>query len=174
MFRIFSSKSRNDADSGDDSYSQNKAGGARQGRTINYDPALINTLKGDHRELVDIFQRIWSEGYERQNFRKLAQLLTTFKSRFQAHLIKENVSFYVYLEQSLSEDLHTRQIVKDFRTDMNDIANAVVQFCKRYSHEAFTQEMLRDFKRDYDKIGEALVRRVSLEEKELYTLYQPS
>ncbi|MFI2812567.1 MULTISPECIES: hemerythrin domain-containing protein [Microbulbifer] len=174
MFRIFSGKSRNESATRDDRYSKNSTGGTRQGRTINYDPALINRLKGDHHELISIFQRIWSEGYERQDFRKLAQHLTTFKSRFQAHLIKENVSFYVYLEQSLSEDLHTRQIVKDFRTDMNDIANAVVQFCKRYSHEAFTQEMVRDFKRDYEKIGEALTRRVTLEEKELYTLYQPS
>ncbi|SDJ63654.1 hemerythrin domain-containing protein [Microbulbifer yueqingensis] len=174
MFRIFSGKSREDEQSQNDRYSRSTTQGAKPGRTINYDPALINALKKDHHELVDVFQRIWSEGYEKRDFRQLAQLLTVFKSNFQAHLIKENVRFYVYLEQALAEDVHTLQIVKDFRTDMNDIANAVVQFCKRYTHEAFSQEMIRDFKRDYEKIGEALVRRVTLEEKELYTLYQPS
>ncbi|WP_299599091.1 hemerythrin domain-containing protein [uncultured Microbulbifer sp.] len=169
MFRIFSGKSRSNASSG-------KQGSRDAGpdRSISYDPTLINTLKGDHKDLINIYQRIWSEGYEQQDFRKIAELLKAFKSTFQAHLIKENVSFYVYLEQSLHEDAHTLQIVKDFRTDMNDIANAVVQFCKRYSREIFTGQMLMDFKQDYEKIGEALTRRVSLEERELYTLYRYS
>ncbi|MEW5249578.1 hemerythrin domain-containing protein [Microbulbifer sp. 2201CG32-9] len=173
MFRIFSNKSRHDDDSRRDRDSRDTSSGST-GRTISYDPSLITDLKRDHHDLVDAFQRIWSEGYEKRDFRHLSQLLTAFKSSFQAHLIKENVRFYVYLEQALAGDIHTLQIVKDFRTDMNDIANAVVQFCKRYNHEAFSQEMIRDFKLDYDKIGEALVRRVTLEEKELYTLYQPS
>ncbi|WP_078086042.1 hemerythrin domain-containing protein [Microbulbifer mangrovi] len=167
MFRIFSGKSRNNTSSGDrDSHSPG------QGRSISFDPNLIHNLKSDHKELIQIYQRIWSEGYEMQDFRKISELLKVFKSTFQAHLIKENVSFYVYLEQSLSNDSHTLQIVKDFRTDMNDIANAVVQFCKRYSREVFTGKMLMDFKQDYEKIGEALTRRVSLEERELYTLYR--
>ncbi|MFV8783223.1 hemerythrin domain-containing protein [Microbulbifer sp. SA54] len=171
MFRIFSGKSRDKALREDQT--NRAANGGQPGRTINYDPSLIMTLKGDHHELVQIYRRVWSEGYEKQDFRKVAALLKTFKSTFQAHLIKENVSFYVYLEQSMAGDSHTLQIVKDFRTDMNDIANAVVQFCKRYSREVFTGEMLMDFKQDYEKIGEALTRRVSLEERELYTLYHP-
>lgn len=170
MFRIFSGKSRGHADPSSDK----RASGGTPGRTIKYDPSLILALKGDHHELIRIYQQIWSEGYEKRDFRKISELLKSFKSNFQAHLIKENVSFYVYLEQSLGGDHHTLQIVKDFRADMNDIANAVVQFCKRYSREVFTGEMLMDFKRDYEKIGEALTRRVSLEERELYTLYQPS
>ncbi|QIL91721.1 hemerythrin domain-containing protein [Microbulbifer sp. SH-1] len=172
MFRIFSGKSRTTPQ--DSNSSPGTSGTQVQGRTISYDPTLIMALKSDHHELIRIYQQIWSEGYERQDFRKIAELLKAFKSTFQAHLIKENVSFYVYLEQSLTNDSHTLQIVKDFRTDMNDIANAVVQFCKRYSRDVFSREMLLDFKRDYEKIGEALTRRVSLEERELYTLYHPS
>lgn len=172
MFRIFSGKPRNASQ--DDKTNRSTGGAQGQGRTISYDPTLIMALKSDHHELIRIYQQIWSEGYEKQNFSKIAELLKAFKSTFQAHLIKENVSFYVYLEQSLTRDSHTLQIVKDFRTDMNDIANAVVQFCKRYSRDMFTREMLADFKRDYEKIGEALTRRVTLEERELYTLYHPS
>lgn len=175
MFRFFSGKSRNNNKQTDnDRYARSTTQGSKAGRTIKYDPALINALKKDHHTLVDIFQRIWSEGYERHDYRQLSHLLTLFKSTFQAHLIKENVRFYVYLEQTLAEDVHTLQIVKDFRTDMNEIANAVVQFCKRYTHEAYTAEMVRDFRGDYQKIGEALTRRVSLEEQELYVLYQPA
>ena len=173
MFRIFSGKSRDDTPSRDGKQAGGN-GASQQGRTIGYDPSLIMALKNDHHQLIRIYQRIWSEGYEKRDFQKIAELLRAFKSTFQAHLIKENVSFYVYLEQSLTRDIHTLQIVKDFRTDMNDIANAVVQFCKRYTREVFTAEMQMDFKRDYEKIGEALTRRVSLEERELYTLYKPA
>ncbi|SDZ92103.1 hemerythrin domain-containing protein [Microbulbifer marinus] len=174
MIRFISGMFGSDSTVDEEKYTRSGYSGTNAGRTISYDPSLINALKKDHYTLIDIFQRIWSEGYEKQDFRQLSQLLTQFKSGFQAHLIKENVRFYVYLEQALAGDAHTLQIVKDFRTDMNEIANAVVQFCKRYTHEAFTQEMNRDFKRDYQKIGEALTRRVTLEENELYTLYQPS
>ncbi|MCW8125659.1 hemerythrin domain-containing protein [Microbulbifer halophilus] len=174
MFNFISDLFRGDSDANDERYARSTVAGGKPNRTISYDPTLVNALKKDHHALVDIFQRIWSEGYERQDFRKLSGLLTEFKSGFQAHLIKENVRFYVYLEQTLADDAHTLQIVKDFRSDMNEIANAVVQFCKRYSHEAYTAEMIRDFKRDYQKIGEALTRRVTLEEQELYTLYQPA
>ena len=92
---------------------------------------------------------------------------------FQSHLLKENVKFYVYLEQSLADDHHTLQVIKDFRVDMNDIANAVIQFCKRYQHDVYTADMERDFEAEYKTIGEVLTRRVTLEENELYTLYRP-
>lgn len=174
MFNFISDLFRGEGDADEERYTRSTQAGARPNRTISYDPTLVNALKKDHHTLIDIFQRAWSEGYERQDYRRLAELLTEFKSGFQAHLIKENVRFYVYLEQTLADDVHTLQIVKDFRSDMNEIANAVVQFCKRYTHEAYTAEMIRDFKRDYQQIGEALTRRVSLEEQELYTLYQPS
>lgn len=174
MFSFISDLFRGDSQVDEEKYTRSTQTGAKPTHTISYDPTLISALKKDHQTLVQIFQRIWSEGFEQQNFRQLAHLMTLFKSGFQAHLIKENVRFYVHLEQALAEDVHTLQIVKDFRTDMNEIATAVVQFCKRYTHEAFTPEMVRDFRHDYQKIGEALTRRVSLEEEELYTLYQPS
>ena len=146
----------------------------KNNRTISFDPHLIDNLKEDHSKLVDLYGRIWKEGYEKRDYRKLSSLLAEFKSGFQSHLLKENVKFYVYLEQSLQEDVHTLQVVKDFRVDMNDIANAVIQFCKRYQHDIYTLEMEQDFEKDYITIGEVLTRRVGLEENELYTLYQSS
>ncbi|MFA0811850.1 hemerythrin domain-containing protein [Microbulbifer epialgicus] len=158
----------------EEKYTHSTYSGAKGARTISYDPTLIKALEDDHRQLISIFQRMWSEGFEKHDYRQLSQLLSQFKSAFQTHLIKENVRFYVYLEQTLAGDAHTLQVVKDFRADMNEIANAVVQFCKHYNHEAFTPEMIGNFKMDYQKIGEALTRRTALEEKELYVLYQPS
>ena len=143
-------------------------------RTISYDPHLIRSLKEDHSKLVNLYERMWKEGFEKRNYRQLSSLLAEFKSTFQSHLLKENVKFYVYLEQSLQSDVHTLQVVKDFRVDMNDIANAVIQFCKRYQHDIYTADMEKNFEKDYVAVGEVLTRRVGLEENELYTLYSPN
>ena len=140
--------------------------------TINYDPSLIQDLEAEHGTLVELFGKIWSEGFEPKNYKKTASLISQFKSDFQAHLLTENVKFYVYLEQSLAEDPHNLNIVKEFRSDMNDIANAVVKFCKKYQGN-FTTTLVKQFKEDYSNVGEVLTRRVSLEEKSLYILYQP-
>ncbi len=139
---------------------------------ISYDPDLIASLKRDHRLLLDIYQRIWSEGYKTKNYPKLVSQIVRFKVRFQAHLLKENVKFYVYLEQKLSDDDHSLQVIKDFRRDMNSIAIAVVSFCKRYSDVKYTSNSIERFSVDYKNIGEALITRIQLEEKDLYTLYR--
>jgi regulator of sigma D len=140
---------------------------------IKYDPSLIKDLKDDHSDLVALYGEIWSEGYQKQDYSKMATSIAHFKSDFQAHLLSENVKFYVYLEQALANDPHNLALVKEFRTDMNDIANAVVKFCKTYQGD-FSASKLEKFKSDYQAVGEVLTRRVSLEEKSLYVLYQPS
>jgi hypothetical protein len=145
---------------------------SRNQYTINYDPHLISELESDHGRLVELYGRIWSEGFEVNDYAKTASLINQFKSDFQAHLLTENVKFYVYLEQSLSKDKHNLDIVREFRTDMNDIANAAVKFCKKYSGN-FNIALIQQFKEDYTAVGEVLTRRVSLEEKSLYVLYQP-
>ncbi len=140
--------------------------------SIAYDPNLIAALEADHSKLVELYGKMWDEGFEKKNYVKLARILGEFKSLFQGHLLKENVRFYVYLEQSLGNDKHTLAVVKEFRSDMNDIANAVIGFCKRYGKPQFTPAMELQFKKDYTAIGEALTRRVQSEERDLYSLYQ--
>lgn len=143
----------------------------RKASSIAYDPDLINNLKDDHNHLVSLYGRMWTEGFEANDREKLAYLVTQFKRDFQAHLLKENVKFYVYLEQNLAEDPTTMELVRDFRSEMNDIANAVIRFCKAYGKPIITAEQKINFKKDYETVGKVLTHRVSLEENELYTLY---
>ncbi|ROS05480.1 hypothetical protein EDC56_1010 [Sinobacterium caligoides] len=142
-----------------------------QSKSIQYDPNLINELERDHADLVTLFGRIWQEGFEQKDYLKTASLIREFKSQFQAHLLTENVKFYVYLEQSLSNDPYNLKIVKEFRYDMNNIATAAVKFCKKYQGH-FNADRIVEFEGDYGAVGEVLTRRVSLEEKSLYVLYQ--
>lgn len=152
---------------------QTKPSVAPRKKGIQYDPALVDNLKNDHTHLVTLFGQIWELGYQANNPRKLASLVSQFKRDFQAHLLKENVKFYVYLEQNLSNDVTSMELVRDFRNEMNDIAHAVVKFCKRYSQPIKMQVLQKHFPEEYQQVGEVLTHRVSLEENELYTLYQP-
>lgn len=141
---------------------------------VMYDHGLIDNLEKDHELLVEIFGKIWSDGYEVNNFVGLSLHLREFKSMFQAHLLKENVKFYAYLEQSMKHDEHSLNVVREFRRDMNDIANAVIGFCKKYDSPLQTRKEAESFVKEYQGIGQALVRRVQLEERDLYSLYAPN
>ncbi len=141
---------------------------------VSYDERLIENLESDHEMLVDIFSKIWRDGYEASNYKALSNLLSEFKTLFQSHLLKENVKFYAYLEQSMKDDSHSLGVVREFRKDMNDIANAVITFCKTYDKPEYTKVNQDSFKEDYQAIGQALVRRVQLEERDLYSLYAPN
>jgi len=85
--------------------------------SIKYDPNLIEELEQDHAKLVRLYEQIWSKGFATSNFPKTSSLISKFKSLFQAHLLTENVKFYVYLEQTLAQDPHNLKIVKEFRTE---------------------------------------------------------
>jgi len=141
---------------------------------VAYDNSLIENLEKDHESLVEIFGKIWKDGYEAEDYDMLSRHLAEFKTLFQSHLLKENVKFYAYLEQSIKNDKHSLGVVREFRRDMNGIASAVIGFCKKYSRPEFTQTSREEFKNEYKDIGKALVRRVQLEERDLYSLYAPS
>ena len=141
---------------------------------IAYDDGLIDNLEKDHELLVELFGKIWKNGFEAGDFETLATHISEFKTLFQSHLLKENVKFYAYLEQSMRHDSHSLGVVREFRRDMNDIANAVISFCKKYERPEFTKAAQESFKEEYQGIGQALVRRVQLEERDLYSLYSPS
>jgi len=141
---------------------------------VSYDDSLINNLEKDHEALVETFGKIWRDGYEASDFETLSIYLNEFKAMFQSHLLKENVKFYAYLEQAMKDDEHSLGVVREFRRDMNDIANAVISFCKKYDRPEYTKVAVESFVKEYQSIGQALVRRVQLEERDLYSLYAPN
>ena len=140
---------------------------------ISFKPTLVSDLKNDHVRLVTLFGQMWDDCFAKGNYEKLGDVLETFKYEFQTHILKENVNFYAYLEQALNEDPHSLTVIREFRRDMNDIANTVIKFCKKYKSEFFSSDLKKEFQRDYSAIGEALTKRVTLEERDLYPMYQP-
>ena len=139
-------------------------------RAISYDPTLIERLKGDHEDLVALYQRIGTL-LEAGQFGDIRSELVNFKTRFEAHILTENVRFYVYLEQHLP-DAHDMDLMRDFRREMNTIARGVVDFVKKYQFAAFDTAVREQFVNDYSAVGALLAQRIEREESNLYPLYQ--
>ncbi len=138
---------------------------------IQYDQSLVGALTDDHGRLVSIFTQLMpllKQG-DLQGFRnKMAQ----FKTDFQGHIIKENVKFYVYLEQALANDETNLELIRDFRREMNSISRAVVNFCNKYIESRLDHTAIKQFELESSQIAQALLQRIEREERDLYSLYR--
>ena len=139
---------------------------------IRYDPKLIETLHTHHAHLGALFDRI-GDSARHGDSRKLHDLLATFKLSLNAHVLTENVRFYAYLEQALSDDAENTQIVVDFRHEMNSITRQVRAFADRWSDADMSNSDAQNrFLADYYQVGKLLERRLDSEEEQLFPLYQ--
>ena len=141
-------------------------------RSIVYDPGLVDSLKQDHTELVAMYGQLGQDVKEGQ-FQRIPNALLAFKTRLEAHLLIENVRFYVYVEQSLGNDSENLALIRGFRREMNSIARGVVEFVRRYQTTRVTADNSAQFMRDYEEVGQLLVMRIQREEGNLYPLYSP-
>lgn len=141
-------------------------------RTIRYDPGLVANLRNDHSELVTMYGQLGQDVRD-GHYQRIPNALLAFKTRLEAHLLIENVRFYVYLEQALAGDSENMAIIRDFRREMNGIARGVVEFVRRYQQMRVTVANANDFMREYDEVGKLLVMRIEREEGNLYPLYAP-
>jgi iron-sulfur cluster repair protein YtfE (RIC family) len=137
---------------------------------IGYDPHLINRLKDDHQELVEIFTEIMAAASV-GHFRRISSKLSEFKLALQTHIAVENVRLYVYIQQRYAQDVDTSDFVTGLRSEMNGIARAVVKFAEKYTETPPVASTSADFVSGLEEIGAVLVKRVQLEESRLYSLY---
>lgn len=140
---------------------------------IQFDNELIGKLKADHVQLLNQFTSLMPL-LRNDEIKAFKSRLQAFKTEFQGHVIKENVKFYVYLEQSLSNDETNLELIRDFRREMNSISRAVVHFCNRYLDDPMTLAAIQKFAQESNDIAEALLRRIEREERDLYPLYMAS
>lgn len=142
------------------------------GKPIQYDTELVPTLKSDHNRIIHLYGSIGLKLNNRK-FYELQDELLVFKTHLQGHLLVENVRFYNYLEQKLADDPLNYELMRDFRREMNHIAQAVVNYVKKYRSCRFTDSVVEEFTKEYQKVGQLLQERVNREESGLYVLYTP-
>jgi len=139
---------------------------------VGYHPNLVENLKSDHQALFTIYGAMVAL-VNQGKYAELTPKLQEFKMALQAHVLVENVQFYVYLQNKLQDDPMNLEFIKDVRKEMNGIARAVVNFSKKYETIEFTNEVKQTFSDDLNEIGTVLTQRVEMEESQLYTLYTP-
>ncbi|MBU0752527.1 MAG: hemerythrin domain-containing protein [Gammaproteobacteria bacterium] len=142
------------------------------GTTIHHDSRLVETLKEDHRLLIDIYNAI-DAARRSDSLLTVQTRLEQFRMVLQDHLLKENVRLYVYLEHVLNGDPVSHQLMHDFRHEMDGIGRVVVGFLGKYRQIGIHPELAAEFATDFAAIGEALVGRIRREEDTLYPMYAP-
>ncbi|MDR2220851.1 MAG: hemerythrin domain-containing protein [Methylobacillus sp.] len=141
-------------------------------RSIRYDPELVGNLREDHKQLVAMYKAL-GDDVRAGVYTKIPHALLAFKTRLDAHLLIENVRFYVYLEQSMADDHENLALIRGFRSEMNKIARGVVEFVRRYQSTTVTTDNVDTFIEEYGAVGTLLAMRIEHEESNLYTLYHP-
>jgi hypothetical protein len=133
-----------------------------------YNPRLIATLVDDHKRLFKLFTSV-SDAFASNDFDTTVILLRQFRSEIQAHLLIENVQFYVYLERSLARDGTSFAACQE----MDAIGDNVLAFLKKYDKLGHRPALQKNFAVDLHRVGQTLTRRIQYEENTLFTLYQP-
>jgi hemerythrin-like domain-containing protein len=139
---------------------------------ISYRPNLVNDLKGDHQHLLGLYSSVL-ESINKLEYGKIAGQLEVFKTDFNAHLGTENIKFYGYLEQQIKENESSENYkqIRNFRREMNSIANAVNKFLSNWISTGVDSASVNEFTAELKDIGAALVKRIESEENSLYPIY---
>ncbi|HFC30113.1 MAG TPA: hemerythrin domain-containing protein [Oceanospirillales bacterium] len=143
------------------------------GTQICYIPNLVENLRKDHKALLNIFGKIKSS-FEAGKFRKVEKNLKTFRRLLTDHLLTENVRLYIYLGHEFAQDEVTSDLVKEFKSEMNQISKVVMAFLTKYETIGVNKGLSESFNKDLNAIGQALTERIQREENTLYPLYMPS
>lgn len=169
MFNFFKRKK----DKSSDLNSEQQERRAAPGTQIRYSPDLVGKLKDDHKALFTIFGQI-QKASDSGNYPVITKKLKEFKIALTDHLLAENVSLYIYLGRSFSHDEMNDQLVKGFKSEMNQIAKVVMAFLTKYETIGVNKDLAATFDKELEEIGAALVERINREESTLYPLYLPN
>lgn len=143
------------------------------GTQIAYHPQLVGELVQEHGKLLASFNAI-AQAFEGGDLAATCRELEQFRRLLLAHLLKENVRFYIYLEHALASDANSHALVHQFRHEMDDIGKAVLAFLGKYAELAKNPTLAESFRSELGGIGEVLVQRIRNEEDSLYPLYLPA
>ncbi len=113
-------------------------------------------LEEDYVLLIELYHKIYSEGYKVRDYQAMLRYLRDFKSAFQEYLIKESAEFHSYLQKNFEDDMSALEVVKDFRGNLNSIATTVISFCDKYKEPTLIVSNAYQFDRDYQEVGRVL------------------
>lgn len=142
------------------------------GTAIRYSPNLVEELKEDHREFFDL-QRAVVSALHTGHMETIPALLQRFDSLLTAHLLTEQVRLYAYMDAYFANDRHTREMLREYRVEMDRIGSSVRKMIKKYRALATDRHLHHDIEADMEELRQVLDERMNREEVTLYPLYMP-
>jgi len=137
-----------------------------------YDTGLIDALKNDHQELLELFNKVL-ESAKNNEFSTLQFGLVEFATSFTTHIKKEDEQLYNYLKilASNKSDLE-QKIVSEFASEMKNISISIFSIISQSPHIPVDIDNIDAFIYEFEKIGGLLKDRIEREEKVLYPIYK--
>lgn len=139
---------------------------------IRYSADLIGELTAEHAELTRMYSEIEAMAVSGR-YTQIAAALDAFRTKFESHILNENLRFYCYLEDRLAESADDLKRIKSGRTELDGIARDVVTFLRTYRSLGVRFTNGKTFLDELRCVGALLVHRVDREERDLYPLYLP-
>jgi regulator of sigma D len=143
----------------------------RKRSAIEYNPKLIAILQHEHRDLLREYTGM-IEALGAGNYARIGELLDNFDEGLRAHLAREHVELYIYLEYILAKDTASFQQMHELRTEMDHISTAVMTFLNQYQNTQVNAQNSQVFRQELEAIGKVLGERIKREEEKLYSLYR--
>ncbi|WP_158527283.1 hemerythrin domain-containing protein [Pelagibaculum spongiae] len=140
------------------------------GTGISFKPDLIKKYSSDHQELLGLYGQV-AEKLQQQEFSAIPALLKRLQDALRAHLLDENLNFYIYMQHCYKADEDNLELISEYRREMTDIGRTAFSFLKQYG-EPGADVSSAEFRSVFDQIGEVLTRRIDAEENYLYPLYR--
>jgi regulator of sigma D len=107
-----------------------------------------------------------------ENYPRIAELLDNFDEGLRAHLAREHVELYIYLEYILAKDTESFRQMHELRHEMDHISTAVMTFLNTYQNKQVSSHNSTLFRQQLENIGNVLGGRIQREESNLYSLYK--
>lgn len=143
---------------------------------LNYNPHLIETLHEEHNNLLNHMHFI-QKTVEEKELRLLPIALELFRGEMLEHVSKEILQLYVYLRNALKNRPEHYELVKRLRKEMDSILKTILEFLDEYSNIEIeslitNKEIQTDFLEGINELVTLFSRRVDVEERILFPLYQ--
>lgn len=142
------------------------------GTEIRYSPELIREFELEHKRFFSLHDNILS-AQRRGDFTTIPPLLSEFEAALTGHLLSERVRLYAYMDAYFSTDQKTRTMLREYRTEMDRIGDAVMQLFRKYRNINSDITLTQSLGRDFEELGKILAERMEREETILYPLYMP-
>ncbi len=128
-------------------------------------PSLLENLKHDHKQILDILEQVKKLGIETSTGR---EKLLSARALLLSHIQKEDERFYPVLYQAAEQNDSLKHTLKYFSDDMEQVSRKAMDLFDKYAGGASSDEFAGEIKLLYMTLKD----RIRTEEEVLFKKYE--